>query len=40
MLEELSIGLLTYLELCSREFNSHCHIFGDSKVFGVHVIAG
>ena len=37
---ELSIGLLTCLELCSREFNSYCHIFGDSKVFGVHIIAG
>ena len=37
---ELSIGLLTYLELCSREFNSHCCIFGDSKVSGVHVIVG
>ena len=37
---ELSIGFLTCLELCSGEFNCHYCIFGDSKVSGVHVIAG
>ena len=36
---ELSIGLLTCLNMCSREFNSHCGIFGNSEVSGVDIIA-
>ena len=36
---ELSIGLLTCLKLCGREFNSHCGICGYSEVSGVDIIA-
>ena len=36
---ELSIGLLTCLKLCRREFQSHCGVFDDSEVSGVDIIA-
>ena len=38
--EMLQNCLLACLKLCSGEFHCHCCILGDSKVFGVHIIAG